>query len=332
VTTWAPEREVEDYLAHLTVERGLAVNTVMAYRRDLTRYLAWCRARGIDDLAAVTELDISAYLVDLSTGAADGGDAAGGHEDTDSGSGGEAQRRAALSASSVGRHLAAVRGLHRFAVGEGHLVADVTAHVQPPKAPQRLPKALRQDQVARLLDLAAAQEGPLATRDAALLELLYGTGARISEVIGLDVDDLDQDDAMLRLRGKGGKERVVPVGSAAVRAIDAYLVRGRPGLVARGRGTPALFVNRLGGRLSRQSAWAVLRAAAADAGITTVVSPHVLRHSFATHLLEGGADVRVVQELLGHASVSTTQIYTLVTIDALREVYLGAHPRARRGA
>lgn len=308
-TSWPPEREADAFLAHLGVERGLAANTLLAYRRDLARYTSWCRARGVADLAEVTELDIASYLADLATGSVE---------------------QSPLHPTSISRHLAAVRGLHRFALGEGHLAADVTAQVRPPKMPQRLPKALSQDDVARLLDTAAAQDGPLATRDSALLELLYGTGARISELVALDVDDLDLEGAMVRLRGKGGKERVVPVGAAARRAVEAYLVRGRPGLAARGRGTPALLLNRLGGRLSRQSGWTVLKGAAEAAAITSVVSPHVLRHSFATHLLEGGADVRVVQELLGHASVSTTQIYTMVTIDSLRQVYLETHPRARR--
>ena len=170
---------------------------------------------------------------------------------------------------------------------------------------------------------------PLALRDRALLEVLYGTGARISEAVGLDVDDLDLDAASVLLRGKGSKQRIVPVGRPAVSAVEAYLVRGRPALAAAGTGTPALFLNARGGRLTRQSAWSILAAAVQRSGVTAEVSPHTLRHSYATHLLDGGADVRVVQELLGHASVTTTQIYTLVTVDRLREVYAVAHPRAR---
>jgi integrase/recombinase XerD len=187
------------------------------------------------------------------------------------------------------------------------------------------------DDVERLLHAAGAEETPLAIRDRALLELLYGTGARISEAVGLDVDDVDLDDGVARLWGKGSKQRMVPIGSYAVSAVSAYLVRARPVLATGGSrtSTPALFLNARGGRLSRQSAWAVLRSAASRAGLTVEVSPHTLRHSFATHLLDGGADVRVVQELLGHASVTTTQIYTLVTVDRLREVYAAAHPRAR---
>jgi integrase/recombinase XerD len=192
-----------------------------------------------------------------------------------------------------------------------------------------LPKALRLDQVEALLSAAGEGRTPKELRDRALLELLYGTGARISEAIGLDVDDLDPDAGALRLVGKGGKERVVPVGRYAAEALDAYLIRGRAALLARGAGSPALFLNSRGGRLSRQSAWTVLRSTAERAQVAGDVSPHTLRHSFATHLLDGGADVRVVQELLGHASVTTTQIYTLVTVDTLREVYAAAHPRAR---
>jgi integrase/recombinase XerD len=221
----------------------------------------------------------------------------------------------------------AVRGLHRFLLLEGEADGDPAGDVRPPSTPQRLPKAVAVADVERLLEAASFAGTPAALRDRALLELLYGSGARISEAVGLDVDDLDPERGLVRLRGKGSKERLVPVGSYAVAALDAYLVRARPGLAARGRGTPAVFLNTRGGRLSRQSAWAVLQTAADRAGLTGI-SPHSLRHSFATHLLEGGADVRVVQELLGHASVTTTQIYTRVTADTLREVYAASHPRA----
>ncbi|TDO52358.1 integrase/recombinase XerD [Kribbella sp. VKM Ac-2527] len=248
-----------------------------------------------------------------------------------------------LTASSAGRTVVAVRGFHKFCLREGLTVVDPAAAVKPPTPPQRLPKALSVDEVTRILAAAAGVEGNvsapgsetasagpavLATRDAALLEFLYGTGARISEAVGLDVDEVDLEAGAVLLRGKGSKERVVPVGSYARDALSAYQVRGRPELVRRGRGTPALFLNARGGRLSRQSAWTVLRRAAARAGIAKEISPHTLRHSFATHLLDGGADVRVVQELLGHASVTTTQVYTLVTVDKLREVYATSHPRA----
>ncbi len=241
-----------------------------------------------------------------------------------------------LAASSAGRAVVAVRGLHAFALAEGLASQDPACVVRPPAPPRRLPKAISIADVERLLD--AAGVGHSALRDRALLELLYSTGARISEAVGLDVDDLELSGesrsssvaAIVRLNGKGGKQRLVPVGSFARDAVDAYLVRTRPALAAasgRAQPSPALFLNARGGRLTRQGAWATLRAAAGRAGLAEV-SPHVLRHSFATHLLDGGADVRVVQELLGHASVTTTQVYTLVTVDKLREVYASAHPRA----
>jgi integrase/recombinase XerD len=237
--------------------------------------------------------------------------------------------------------VAAVRGLHRFAATEGLAAADVASRVRPPRPPRRLPRAIGVAEVERLIAAAGTGEepgSPRPLRDRALLELLYGTGARISEAVGLDVDDLGLGGqpggapAALRLSGKGGKQRMVPVGRYAREALDAYLVRARPALAAgsrRASASPAVFLNARGGRLTRQGAWGVLQAAAGRAGLTGI-SPHTLRHSFATHLLDGGADVRVVQELLGHASVTTTAVYTLVTVDKLREVYASAHPRALR--
>ena len=246
-----------------------------------------------------------------------------------------------LSAASAGRTVVAVRGFHRFAVTDGLARIDPSAGVRPPAPAKRLPKALALADVEAILEAAGAAGTVLALRDRALLELLYGTGARISEAVGLDVDDVDlgapdDDGGTVLLRGKGGKERVVPLGRYARDAIAAYLVRARPELVsaaATGRGAAteragAMFLNARGGRLSRQSAWTVIVRSAERAGVTAEVSPHTMRHSFATHLLEGGADVRVVQELLGHASVTTTQVYTLVTVDTLREVYAATHPRA----
>jgi integrase/recombinase XerD len=230
--------------------------------------------------------------------------------------------------SSAARTLVAVRGLHRFWLLEGVTAADPAAPVRPPTPSKRLPKAISVDQVEALLAAAAFGDTPASLRDRALLEVLYGCGARISEAVGLDVDDLDLEGGAVRLKGKGSKQRVVPLGSFAREAVSAYLVRARPLFAARGVGTPGVFLNTRGGRLSRQSAWTVLRAAAERAGLGGSVSPHTLRHSFATHLLDGGADVRTVQELLGHASVTTTQIYTLVTAEKLREVYAAAHPRA----
>jgi len=295
------------YLDHLVVERGIAENTLRSYRRDLRRYAEYLAGRGVRDLGEVAESDVGEFLATLREGEAG---------------------RPPLAAASAARTLVAVRGLHKFAVLDGMLSIDVAREVHPPAPPRRLPKALPLDRVEMLLE-ACQLDDPLGVRDRALLELLYSTGARISEAVGLDLDDIDLDARSVLLAGKGGKQRIVPVGRPAVAAVDAYRVRTRPGLAAKGRGTPALFLNARGGRLSRQSAWQVLRTAAERAGVTEPVSPHTLRHSFATHLLEGGADVRVVQELLGHASVTTTQVYTLVTVDSLREVYALAHPRAR---
>jgi integrase/recombinase XerD len=291
----------------------VAANTLSSYRRDLRRYAEHLTVRGIEDLTQVTETDVSEFLVALRRG-----DAAAG--------------AAPLSAVSAARTLIAVRGLHKFATAEGVTDVDVARAVKPPTPGRRLPKSLTVDEVLALLEGAGGEgpaDGPLTLRNRALLELLYSTGARISEAVGLDVDDIDTEARSVLLRGKGGKQRLVPVGRPAVAALDGYLVRGRPELARRGRGTPAVFLNARGGRLSRQSAWRVLQDAAERAGITAAVSPHTLRHSFATHLLDGGADVRVVQELLGHASVTTTQIYTMVTVHTLREVWAGAHPRAR---
>ncbi len=302
------ERALEEYLAHLAVERGLSEHTLAAYRRDLTRYAAYLGDRGRDRLDDVAGTDVAEYVEVLRTGS-DGG--------------------RPLAVSSAGRAVVAVRGWHRFAVLEGRAATDPSADVRAPVAARRLPRALSTDDVERLLEAASLGEGPVPLRDRALLELLYGTGARISEAVGLSADDLDLEVGTVRLFGKGRRERVVPVGRFAVEAVEAYLVRARPELARAGRGTSALFLNQRGGPLSRQSAWAVLQAAGARAGLGDRVSPHTLRHSFATHLLAGGADVRVVQELLGHASVTTTQIYTQVTVQAMREVYATAHPRAR---
>ncbi|MFL6004372.1 MAG: site-specific tyrosine recombinase XerD [Nocardioides sp.] len=301
-------RAIRTYLDHLSVERGLAANTLTSYRRDLRRYQAYLDELGIDSLDAVTEETVTSFLVRLREGDAE---------------------HPALSSTSAARTVVAVRGFHKFAVRDGLATSDPAASVKPPSPAKRLPKALPLSDVEAILEVAGAAGTTLALRDRALLEVLYGTGARISEAVGLDVDDLDTVDGTVLLRGKGSKERLVPVGSYALEAVDAYLVRGRPELVAAGAGTAALFLNARGGRLSRQSAWAVLVRTAERAGVTKDVSPHTLRHSFATHLLDGGADVRVVQELLGHASVTTTQVYTLVTVDNLREVFATAHPRAR---
>ncbi|GAA1836625.1 site-specific tyrosine recombinase XerD [Agromyces salentinus] len=295
---------VDAYLRHLTVERGLARNTVASYRRDLAIYAGWLADEGLDGPAAVGEQDLSRFIRYLGV-----------------------DRVPPLATSSIARVVSTVRGLHRFLVDEGLIEADVSRDLRPPKLPMRLPKAISVEDVEALLAAAGGEE-VVELRDAALLEVLYATGARVSEAIGLNVDDLVDGD-VVRLFGKGGKQRIVPLGSYARAALDAYLVRSRPMLSVRGTATPALFLGVRGRRMSRQTAWEVIRDAAERAGLAVAVSPHTLRHSFATHLLEGGADVRVVQELLGHSSVATTQIYTLVTADTLREMYTAAHPRAR---
>jgi integrase/recombinase XerD len=308
----AIERVVTGYLDHLTVERGLAANSIASYRRDLRRYTQYLAAAGVTALREITESDVEGFLAALRQGD---------------------DEHPPLSTTSAARAVVAVRGLHRFALLDGLVPDDVAHEVRPPTPARRLPKAIPVESVVALIEGAGSVEGPRGLRDRALLELLYGTGARISEAVGLAVDDLDRGQATVRLAGKGGKERIVPVGSYALKAVEDYLVRARPELAAAGRGGVrggALFLNVRGGSLSRQSAWAILRTAAERAGLTAEVSPHTLRHSFATHLLDGGADVRVVQELLGHASVTTTQVYTLVTVDRLREVYASSHPRALR--
>ncbi|GAA4739625.1 site-specific tyrosine recombinase XerD [Amnibacterium soli] len=296
------EQAVGRFLRHVAVERGLSDNTLAAYRRDLARYAAHLAEAGRTDIGDVTTADVAAFLDRIR-----GEDGA--------------------AASSAARMLSSVRGLHRFLAEDGLVADDVAHEVDPPKLPLRLPKAIPIDDMARLI---AATEGedPVLVRDRALLELLYATGTRVSEAVGLDVDDLATGE-MVRVLGKGGKQRMVPVGSYARAAVDAYLTRVRPMWAVKGAATPALFLGPRGARLSRQSAWLVIQAAAERADLSAHVSPHTFRHSFATHLLQGGADVRVVQELLGHSSVATTQLYTLVTADALRDVYTTAHPRAR---
>jgi integrase/recombinase XerD len=299
--------QLERYLRHVGIERGRSANTVSAYRRDLDAFLTAIAEQGVAEPSGITTPVVTAYARGLR------------------------ERPQPLAASSVARALSSVRGFTRFLVDEGELEADPAVEVSPPKLPSRLPKALTIEQVESLLAATDGEELDR-VRDKALLELLYATGARVSEAVGLNVDDLIGDEGtteVVRLFGKGGKQRIVPVGSYARAALDAYLVRARPVLSARGRATPALFLGMRGARLSRQSAWLVIRSAGERAQLGLELSPHSMRHSFATHLLQGGADVRVVQELLGHASVATTQIYTRVTADALRDVYITAHPRAR---
>ncbi|MBT1683223.1 site-specific tyrosine recombinase XerD [Curtobacterium flaccumfaciens pv. flaccumfaciens] len=323
------DRAAETYLRHVAIERGLSQHTLSAYRRDLAVFTSWLAAApvvesdGADraggssalrDVARLARADVSGFVEHLAT-----------------------RPSGPLAPRSIARMLSSVRSFTAFAAGEGWLPLDPGTAVRPPKAPMRLPKAIPVEDMERLLGAVSVDaDDPVQLRDKALLELLYATGARISEAVGLSVDDVttlsdaDGELSVVKVTGKGNKQRIVPLGSFARAAIDAYLVRARPVFAARGPSTPALFLGARGARLSRQSAWLVIQAAAAAADLEAHVSPHTFRHSFATHLLEGGADVRVVQELLGHASVATTQIYTMVTADMLRDVYQTAHPRARR--
>jgi integrase/recombinase XerD len=303
--------EAERYLDHLSVERGLSGNTLDAYRRDLRRYVAFLSRRNVEEPEAVDEGAIRSFVASLSAST-------------------HGPQERPYRATSVARALSAVRSFHRFLLREGVTTRDPAVGVAHPRLPRSLPRPLPVDDVRRLLE-APDPTTPAGLRDRAILELLYGSGLRISELTGLDVDDIDVESASLRVLGKGGKEREVPLGSFASSAVTAYLTRGRPAL-ASGASRGALFLNARGGRLSRQSCARSLTRYVRLAGIDRRVTLHTLRHSFATHLLEGGADVRVVQELLGHASVATTQIYTLVTSQHLREVYESAHPRARRPA
>ena len=302
----ALQLHVDEYIAYCAVERNLSANTVQSYRRDLALYVDFLASRSIEDVRSIEQGHVSAFLRAQQTGDA---------------------VRPSLMASSVSRIAASVRGLHRFALRERWVLVDVAREERTPSPPQRLPKALSVEEVALLIDSADITT-PLGLRARALADLLYSTGARISEALNLDLDDVSGDERVVVVRGKGDKQRLVPIGSMARDSVDAYITRGRPMLLASGAGTAALFVNDRGQRLGRQSAAADLGELERRAGITSHVSPHVLRHSFATHLLSGGADIRVVQELLGHASVSTTQIYTKVSVDQLREVYLQTHPRA----
>jgi integrase/recombinase XerD len=299
-------KQIQRFLDHLTVERGLSPHTVAAYRRDLERYAAFLRERGITDGRRVDEQAVAAHVAAVSAST---------HGD------GKPYR-----ATSVVRALSSVRAFHRFLLREGAMRADPTAPVVRPRLPRSLPKPLSVDDVARVL--AAPDDSAKGLRDRAVLETLYGAGLRISELVGLDVDDVDLEEGSVRVLGKGGKERDVPLGRFARDAISAYLTRVRPQF-AISRSRSALFLNQRGGRLTRQGCAGILAGYAERAGIRTHISPHTFRHSFATHLLEGGADIRVVQELLGHASVATTQVYTLVTREHLREVYFTSHPRAR---
>ncbi|WP_288240581.1 site-specific tyrosine recombinase XerD [uncultured Bifidobacterium sp.] len=307
----------DQFLAHIGIERGLASSTVDAYASDLRRYVEWLESRGVRTPEDIARRDVEEYVAAL--------DAAG------------------ESARSKARRLASIHAFHRFALAQHAVSDDVSAAVKAPKGASVLPDVLTVDEVARLLD-AVPQPDPHAPdgyglenavllRDKALLELMYATGARVSEAVGADLDDVDFDERVIRLTGKGAKQRLVPVGRYACEALRRYLDAARPVLQRRRTsGQPelrALFLNKRGRRLSRQSVWEVVRTAGERAHIAKPLHPHTLRHSFATHLIQGGADVRTVQELLGHASVTTTQIYTHVSPEALIETYLASHPRAR---
>jgi len=295
----------------LQIERGASPNTVAAYRRDLRRYAAFLRARGVHDAQSVDEDLIAEYVGSLRA------------ERTDEGS-------ARYQASSVARMVVAVRSFHRFCLEEAVVDADPSSEIGAPRVPQGIPKALSEQEIEAILAVPAG-DAPMMQRDRAMLETLYATGVRISELVGLDLGDIDVDHGMLRVLGKGGKERVVPVGRAARNALEDYLRDGRLELVRPGvRAADAVFISSRGTRITRQACWQIVQKAAARAGIEAHLSPHVFRHSCATHLIEHGADIRVVQELLGHARVSTTQVYTKVSPERLRSVYDAAHPRARR--
>ncbi|MDY5133323.1 site-specific tyrosine recombinase XerD [Actinotignum urinale] len=290
---------LRQFFGHLSVERALSTNTLAAYRRDLKKYVTHLENRGVNQLEKITEEDVESLPESLET----------------------------MAPASVARCVVAVRTFHKFLYDEGILEKNPAAFAHPPSTPLRLPKALSIEEIQALLDAKSADD-PISLRDRALLEILYGTGARISEAVNLTADDIDTESGFIRYFGKGRKERIVPLGSYAVTALEAYIVRARPVLAAKGSGTSVLFLNKRGRPLSRQSAWGIIQEASEIAGLGKKVSPHSLRHSFATHLLQGGADVRIVQEMLGHSSVTTTQIYTRVTRDTMREVYATAHPRA----
>lgn len=309
---------IEKYLHYLTIERGLAKNTVESYARDLHKYREYLAEQGVIDPQAITKQMVRSFATALAEHTGPNGKK--------------------LSARTVARLVVSVRGLHKFWLAEKVTPSDVASTVHPPNIGSRLPKAISVDQVTRLLE-SPDTSTPTGLRDRAILEFLYSTGARISEVVGVDLDDLSlgqrsggssvaKRTGVVRLFGKGNKERLVPVGSYASKALDEYLVRARPELSSHGQGTAAVFLNARGSRLTRQGAWLILKKAAEKAKLDVEISPHTLRHSYATHLLEGGADIRVVQELLGHSSVTTTQIYTKVTADTLREVFAATHPRA----
>lgn len=305
------ERHLDDFIAYISAERGLAANTVAAYRRDLQSFVRFCAAEKLE-VESVTPEDLTSWLERLRAG--------------------RAPASVPLRPSSVARMLSSIRSLYRFLVREGLVAVDPTATLGSPKRARSIPKAMRLDEVEALL--AQPGEDLLGRRDRAILETLYGAGLRISELVDLDLDDVDLDEGSVLVRaGKGSKSRRVPLGRAARMAVGNYLTTTRGDLARRSQGPTArgaLFLNARGGRLSRQGCWKILKGHARASGLSERVSPHTMRHSFATHMLDAGADIRVVQELLGHANLTTTQVYTLVSDRRLREVYLASHPRAQR--
>lgn len=303
------ENALQSFLDHLTIERGLSGNSISAYRRDLAKYCDFLVKEKLD-FEQLTEKEIVDFEVWL--------------------------KGFGLAITSINRNISALKSFYKYLAQEFSITNPVSA-VASSKVPRRLPKALTIKEITSLIDSTKREGDPISLRDHAIIELLYGTGARVSEIVGIDINDFSQSDiegnpiTTLKLRGKGSKERIVPLGSFAKSALDEYLVRIRPNLLTKSKSArveSALFLNQRGSRLSRQSAWQMISDAADATGLSGKVSPHVFRHSYATHLLDGGADIRVVQELLGHASVTTTQIYTLITIDKVREAYATAHPRA----
>ena len=303
------DKVAKSFLDHLQIERALSANSISAYKRDLAKFEAFLRDKSLD-LASVSEEDIVIYEVH--------------------------QKAAGLSLASINRSTSALKTFYKYLVRE-HSISDPTTGITSNKLARKLPKALTISEMESLINSAERSSNATSLRDKAILEMLYGTGARVSEIVGINVSDFDKtlfessEVVALKLRGKGSKERIVPLGFYAKTALDNYLVRLRPQLAAKSkdsRSNNALFLNSRGTRLSRQSAWQIVIAAADACDLSGKVSPHVFRHSYATHLLDGGADIRVVQELLGHSSVTTTQIYTLITIDKVREAYATAHPRA----
>ena len=303
------ENALQSFLDHLTIERGLSSNSISAYRRDLAKYSDFLVKERLD-FEQLTEKEIVDFEVWL--------------------------KGFGLAITSINRNISALKSFYKYLAQEFSITNPVSA-VASSKVPRRLPKALTIKEITSLIDSTKREGDPISLRDHAIIELLYGTGARVSEIVGIDINDFAQSDiegnpiTTLKLRGKGSKERIVPLGSFAKSALDEYLVRIRPNLLTKSKSArveTALFLNQRGSRLSRQSAWQMISDAADSTGLSGKVSPHVFRHSYATHLLDGGADIRVVQELLGHASVTTTQIYTLITIDKVREAYATAHPRA----